>query len=430
MLVSFSFSNYKCFKDRATLSLVAEKKQNTLNYYKTKHKYSVLKATAVYGANASGKTKLFEAMQFLKCIICPPLVNEKIPAFDFWSTEYDAFRLNTQSEQQTSKFEIIFIIEDIQYRYEIEIDKNRIISEALFSKNKREEDTFSRVNDKIKYTKSHIKEEIADNLIKSNMISDKASFITVLKTFNEPLATKIYNWFNSIKVISPNKISDFDWRALNDSNRKSLILKFLRSFDFNIEDIRPHEVPTDALPDKIKQLIGVENIPGKTFCDDINISHKKYNENYERLNDDEVFSLFKDESFGTNRLFTIVLPLFSSIANNSVLLIDEFDSGFHTLLLHKIIGLFYHLSESAQLVINVHNTSLLDAKIFGAGKDKLFNKDQIYFVNKNRYGESTLTALTDYEGDLRSSIEKKYLEGELSATPNINTDKFIADAKR
>ena len=69
MLVSFSFGNYKSFKDENNLSLVADM-TDTDQFYSvaSPFEYSVLKTVAVYGANASGKSKLFEAIDFMQVI--------------------------------------------------------------------------------------------------------------------------------------------------------------------------------------------------------------------------------------------------------------------------------------------------------------------------------------------------------------------------
>ena len=109
MLLQFSFSNYKSFKDESILNLIAP---NTAKYdyysHKTNFNNAVLKTATVYGANASGKTKLFEAFDFMKSVVCPPRGKDKIPVLDYWQTKYNAFRLNTYSLEKNSFFEAVF----------------------------------------------------------------------------------------------------------------------------------------------------------------------------------------------------------------------------------------------------------------------------------------------------------------------------------
>jgi len=105
MLVSFSFSNFKSFKDENTISFVAELTDAQNEYsVPTTFGYSVLKTGAVYGANASGKSKLFEALDFFINLIRPPRRNGNVPILDFWKSKYDSFRLSTASANANSFF--------------------------------------------------------------------------------------------------------------------------------------------------------------------------------------------------------------------------------------------------------------------------------------------------------------------------------------
>lgn len=92
MLVQFSFSNYKCFKDENRLNLVAPSSAIARQFaHSTSFKYGVYKVLAIYGANASGKSKALEAFKFMRCVISPPKRENKIPLFEFWQTLYDPF---------------------------------------------------------------------------------------------------------------------------------------------------------------------------------------------------------------------------------------------------------------------------------------------------------------------------------------------------
>lgn len=419
MLVQFSFSNYKCFKNQTTLNLTASNNKNSYNAIKTDHKYSVLKTMAVYGANASGKTKLFDALKFMREAVCPPMMDNSIPSFGYWQTKYDAFRLCTDCEAKESSFEIIFILDGVQYRYGFVLNGTSILSEWLYTKKQREANSFLRENGEITFT-SHISDKIASSLINAKMISEQSLFLTVLKSFNEPLAVKIYEWISSIQVVSANDMY-LDVDAIENEGTRKVILDFIKAFDIDIEDLKPHEIKVEQIPDKIKHIIGIENLKGHTIYDDVHTSHKLYNEYYEKVGYRE-FSLIKDESFGTNRLVRLSWPIINSLLNSSVLLIDEFDSGFHPLIMKYIIELFYRGKGHSQLIFNSQNSTLLDSKyeIDGEDKNRLLNKDQVYFVSKNRYGESELMAMTEFEGDLRSGIEKKFLEGYFGIGPSID----------
>lgn len=426
MLLQFSFSNYKSFKNESVLNLIAP---NTAKYdyysHKTNFNNAVLKTATVYGANASGKTKLFEAFDFMKSVVCPPRGKDKIPVLDYWQTKYDAFRLNTYSLEKNSFFEAVFIIDDVQYRYGFELNHKEIVAEWLYVKTKREINVFSReLNTKITYKDKHFNAKVADNIVSADMVSSTASFLAVLSTFNEPLATKIVDWFRDSMVISANDIRSsltYPVPVLADGNRKDKIVSFMKAFDFNIEDMNLHELPVSEIPEKIREMIGEDNLKG-TVIDGINTLHKQYNELYEKTK--EVwFSMEKDESYGTNRLFALSWAIISSLKNGTVLFIDEFDSGIHPSIARLIVELYYRCNSSAQLVINTQNASMLNYETQD-GK-KLFQKHQIYLVDKNRYGESILTPLSDFSNDMRSNMEKLYLEGDFGGVPYISLERLL-----
>ncbi|MBO7571562.1 MAG: ATP-binding protein [Bacteroidales bacterium] len=426
MLLQFSFSNYKSFRDESVLNLIAP---NTAKYdyysHKTNLKNTVLKTATVYGANASGKTKLFEAFDFMKSVVCPPSGKDKIPVLDYWQSRYDPFRLNTCSSEENSFFEVVFIIDNTQYRYGFELNYKGFVSEWLYLKTKRETNVFSRDNNSnITYTSKHFNAKIAENIISANMISSRASFLAILGIFNEPLATKVVDWFRETKVISANDIRSsltYPIPVLENNVNKSKIVNFMKAFDFNIEDMILHELPVLEIPEKIKEMIGEDNLKGKLF-DGVNTLHKQYNGLYERVND-VWFSMEKDESYGTNRLFALSWAIISSLKNGTVLFIDEFDSGIHPSIARIIVELYYKCNSNAQLVINTQNASMLNYETQD-GK-KLFLKHQVYLVDKNRYGESILTPLSDFSNDMRSNLEKLYLEGDFGGVPYISIEQLL-----
>ena len=418
MLVQFSFNNYKSFKDETILNLTASGAgKKDLYLHKVESKSGLLKTVVVYGANASGKTKLFEAFNFMKLFISPPRRDNRIPILDYWQTKYDGFRLNTASEGASSFFETVMLIDGVQYRYGVELNNKEVLSEWLYMKRQREINVFVREGADIKFNKEQINVKVANNIISADMVSPTSSFLAVLKTFNEPLATRIVGWFDNAIVISANDIrSAVPLQFLADDERKKVITKFMKAFDFNIEDMNLHEIRIEDVPEKVKAMIGEENMTGPLY-DGISTSHKQYNELYERVGD-VWFSLEKDESYGTNRLFWLSWAIISALEKGSVLFIDEFDSGIHPYIARQVVDMFYRCNKKAQLIINTQNASLLRYKT--EDDQKLFVKNQVYIVDKNRYGESTLTPLTNFSSDMRSNLENLYLDGDFGGVPYVN----------
>ena len=421
MLVQFSFGNYKCFKDDSCLSMLSSQGRTNSNYsIKTPFRYSVVKTVPIYGANASGKSKVLEAFKFMKCVICPPMRKDKIPVFDYWQTKYDPFRLDTESHKKDSFFECIFILNNVQYRYGFEINADRITSEWLYQKKQREVLLLSRRSEKELYVNRNLNQKIAESVTSAEMLSETVPFISILSTFNEPLCRSIVDWFAGVLVISANDIKA-PGGLLTNPQRTDVIVKFLKAFDFNIEGLSLHELPYEDIPEKIKLILDVKDNSGR-FYDGIHTQHIVYNDLYER---DSVtnFRLEVDESFGTNRLFHLSWPIISAIREGRPLMIDEIDSGIHPNIVKIIIELFNKCNSNAQLIFTIHNTSMFNAR--GYNDLALFKKDQIYIVNKDRYGESSLMPITYFSSDLRSNIERAYLSGEVKGVPYIDIDAIL-----
>lgn len=430
MLVSFSFGNHKSFKDENKISLVADVADPNHEYsVASSFDYSVLKTVAVYGANASGKSKLFDALAFLRSVVCPPQI-KNIPVFDFWKRRYDPFRLSTQSVKEPSFYEVVFLLGDIQFRYGIELNADGILDEWLYRKEKRESLILSRKNEdgslKMSIGKSYINSKVYSNVVSAGMITPDVPLLTILSTFNDSLSKEIVNWFNQMNVVSANELVS-PVTELKDENVKREILEFMQAFDFNIEDLALHEINSDAIPDKIRGIIGEEILNGDVY-DGVSTTHRLYNENYEKVGTKQ-FMMELDESFGSNRLFCLSRPILLALKEGRTLLIDEIDSGLHPLIVSTIIKLFYETDNQAQLIVNTHNTSLLAMPVGyssdGKGKKYLLRKDQIYIVNKNRYGESNIYPITHFQYNIRASLEKMYMDGRFTGVPYVEMENLL-----
>ena len=137
MLLQFSVENYKTFSKKATLNMISsnyykEEKTNLLSISNEYFNYSLLKSAIIYGANASGKSKLFEALRFLQKFI----FNSSKESQAKETIKVDVFKLNTANRKKPAVFEIIFLHKDVQYRYGFETTQEKIVSEWFFYKPK------------------------------------------------------------------------------------------------------------------------------------------------------------------------------------------------------------------------------------------------------------------------------------------------------
>ena len=140
MLLQFTTKNFKAFKEKATLSLVAsnydKNTRETDNVYED-HKFNLrlLKSAVVYGANASGKSKFFDALLFMRRFVVTS--SRESQKGDY--IEVDPFRLDEESEKMPTEFEVIFTFKEVLYRYGFEADKEQIVSEWLYYRPKTKE---------------------------------------------------------------------------------------------------------------------------------------------------------------------------------------------------------------------------------------------------------------------------------------------------
>ena len=397
----------------AVLNLVASnylkaKKENTV---KAGQSYSVLKTSVVYGANASGKTKLFLAFHFMRFVVL-----HSDNTSDEWKSLYDPFRLSVGEEGiAASTFEAVFLIDGIQYRYGFELDREAIRSEWLFRKDKKEVLLLYRDEDGVETNEAHLNKKIARNLKEADMVRRDTLYLTALSKWNDPLARKLSEWFFDCNVLSTS-IDNFMGYSMGklDTPMKEKMLSLMTAADIAIEDLIPNEIASSELPEEVRKALPEKALAGKIY-NGVRTVHKVYDSSGLRV-DNTDFLLEKDESYGTVRLFALSAPIIDTLENGKVLWVDEIGNGLHPELLEALVKLFHNPEvnrKNAQLIINTHCLSLI-------GKETPFRKDQIYFVGKDRYGKSWLKPLSGFKGvRINSSIGKMYREGRFGAVPYL-----------
>lgn len=420
MLLQFSVQNYKAFKDKATLSMVAS------NYFKefqeenlvTVGNLKVVKSAVIYGANASGKTKLLDAIKFMTRLVLDSSSNLQIGD----SIDVQPFLLNSKSEKLPSEFEIIFQTERGRFRYGFEVNKEKVVSEWLFFKPfTKEIELFYREGDEICV---HDKEFSRGKfVVKEKLLRNNALLVSVAAQFNDELATVVLAWFNSLKILNSIKEHEFQGFTMiqidKDNYFKKRVIDFLNHSDILVHDIKNESINTDDLPkniaDEILMKIKHSNkLQSPTIFSDVIFSYKKFSHSKKEVGEVN-FSLRKDESNGTRKLFALAGPILDVLENGYTLVVDELDTQLHPNLVHRIISLFNsseYNKKNAQLIFNTHNTNLLD--------EDLFRRDQIWFTEKNQFGEASLYSLSDFkstEVTKRDSFEKNYLKGSYGAIP-------------
>ena len=423
MLLEFSVNNFKTFKEKQTLSLIASnydkdtrEHENIVHDHRFGHR--ILKSAVIYGANASGKTKLFDAISFMKKFVLTSS-KDKQRGDRIRTTPY---LFSTVTENEPSEFEIVFSTNNILYRYGFEANQEHIISEWLYRKPKTKEvEIFYRTGQNFELHNRLFSK--GKTLIKEELVRDNALLLSVAAQFNDKIATEIIDWFRELGIISGIQERGFEGFTLeqaNDPNVKCKMLELMKAADLGIKDFKIEMLSLDNLPSdmpkEVKDFIRkqIEEEGESTFVSDVITYHKKY----DHLNNPSGYtglSMREDESFGTQKFFALTGPILDCLENGYPLIIDELDSKLHPNLVGEIVSIFnssIRNPKNAQLIFNAHDTNLLNSK--------LFRRDQIWFTQKNKLGEVKLYSLADFKSDevrKNEPFEENYLKGKYGGTP-------------
>ena len=432
MLIQFSVINYKSFRDKATLSLVAsnyDKKVREADNVTEFNDFSfrLLKSAVMYGPNASGKSKFFEAFNFVRNYVRDSATDftagDKIPV--------EPFLLDETSNNEPSEFEVIFLHNGLRYRYGFELTEEKVLSEWLYEKATKEIELFYR--DEQSITTHPKKFKKGGVIAKQGFVRENQLFLSRAVQFNDEISETLYESLGKLRTLSgldEKGFQGYTMSLLDKADYKQKILKLLEAADLDIEDIEVEKLdadnlPTD-LPKSLKEFIKKESLDNeKVFVSDVLTKRWKYNQKEEKVGFAH-FSMDDMESSGTKKFFALTGPIIDTLENGHTLFVDELDSKLHPNLVEKIVSLFNSKilnPHNAQLIFNTHNTNLLDSG--------LLRRDQIWFVEKDSCGSSALHSLSDFKKIRKNeALESNYLRGKYGAIPyleffNSFTSKFL-----
>ncbi len=441
MLIEFTVGNYRSFKDPQTLSMVAtslkskDERVDVNNVIKMDGQPNLLTSAAIYGANASGKSNLIDALGFMRSfVLTSPRQTERTGGI-----EAEPFRLSLNTLNKPSFFEVVFVIEDTRYRYGFELTAERVEREWLHHvPSTREADLFVRQGDRVKVGRSFPEGKELFERTRPN-----ALFLSVAAQFNGPVASKLLDWFSRLLFTgmdSRRRSRAWGWsqyrpafhtqRYLEIPQRAKEINDLVQRLDLNIRGIHLDEtiVQLPLFTDE-----EVSEVPESAQASDkakpfrerristVRTAHTLYDEDDQPIGE-TLFEMDEQESEGTRRLFALAGPLLSALRFGRVMIVDELDARLHPLMTREIVRLFNNRqtnSHGAQIIFSTQDTNLLD--------NELFRRDQIWFVEKNSQGASQLYSLAEIQGvrnDL--SYERGYIQGRFGAVPYLNPNRLQA----
>lgn len=413
----FKVKNYTSFKNESILDLRATSYvQHPSHIIPVNNKLGLLKTTAVYGANASGKSNLISAMFFFEQYIFTQFISKKESDFETVTNDLniklEPFEL-ADNKNEASEFDIIFLNNGKQIQYGFECTSKEVLNEWLYIDDKK---VFERNGTDLSFGSKYSKILSAYKKLPSERL-----YIAVLEYFLDNEARKIilddfisffsskYNVFSEILFESTVKglagsVGLSEKLVINTTYRKK-VEYYLRLIDVGIKrlDVETETIINERTGRKKKEKIikTVHNI-----YDDMGniIGEKKFD--------------LRQESTGTLRFLAYIQNIIEMVKNGGVFIVDEMSARLHPLLTKLIVDIFSSAQNSkAQLIFTTHDISLLNKE--------QFRRDEVVFVDKNERGESVLYALSDLKVREDATFSKDYLQGKYGAIPIFNYDELM-----
>jgi AAA15 family ATPase/GTPase len=419
MLIQFSVSNFRSFKDTAILSLSPSATQEHPENIQAIGKDKALRVISIYGANASGKSNLFKAMTTALLMLRASNTLQVTNRFDVPPFNLQPFAFDSDKSKQPSVFEFTFIAMDgKKYVYGFSADATQILEEYLYCYLTAKPTMIFERTDVNQYKFRREDKKALEDIVKRNL--PNKLFLATATAWNFTAMQTPYNWLAKyIDTYGDNMVA-ISGRALEmyengqQGNLKEFTKSLLQHADINIDDysMKVNEIPlpipiqNQPAPGQIPQVLkNYEIRTGHTIVDaESKPVHYELN--------------MGEESLGTQQLFFFSPILKEAFENGKTIIIDELDKSLHPHIVRFLVSQFLDPSVNtgnAQLIFSTHDTSLLSLDTF--------RRDEIYFTEKdNSNGASVLYSLDDFQVRKTENIQKGYLLGRYGAIPFLQTE--------
>ena len=413
MLIQFNFKNFKSFRDEATLDLSAAKMTEFSDRVVSEGNDKILPLAAIYGANASGKSNIYNAFGYMADYV--------IESFKYGDEEekFEKYRptpflFDSVSNDAESSFEVYFTIPgdkaEKTYNYGFCVDRHGVTEEWLNVKAKtarRYASVFYRSTEEDTLDLSGLPKSSRDNI--QVALEKQVLIVSLGAKLKVNKCKDIRDWFMA------NEFADFGDPFTNfflsrrlpkgfvdDNSVQKKVIEYFASFDEHIKDFEIEKLPHDA--DSKEETYKISSL------------HKKI--------DSDTFAAIplSMESAGTLKMFALYPELQDVLEKGSVFFIDELNARLHPLLVRNFLLTFLNPeinTRHAQLIFTTHDTWQLS--------NQLLRRDEVWFTEKDEQGISKLYSLADFvdESGARirkdESYEKNYLIGKYGAIPTLKS---------
>ena len=423
MLLRFGAANHLSICGRQELSFAASSlkdPQEGLLACKAMPKGAFVPAAVVYGANASGKTNLVDALATMQEMI-------------LWShtrgepgkgVQRQAFKLDPKYPKTPSQFDIDFTINDVRYHYGFEATDEAFTAEWLyaFPRSYRRK-LFERNGDEIDFGRwlRGANSNIA-RLTRPNSL-----FLSAAAQNDHEQLSSVYQFFQSMKFTG--KISVPGREASSRHMREGIddrVIDFLESINTGVVGYRKKEtqIPEEAqtigreLRTVLEKLSG-SSVEIKQGDEDIFVTIELA---HRGQGGEQAYFDLNLESAGTRRLLIVLGQVYHALDEGLPIVVDELDASLHTQACEEILKLFCTRKTNkngAQLIATTHDTNLM--------KSSVLRRDQLWFAEKSSEGATEIYPLTDIQTRKGDNLELGYLQGRYGALPSGEPSSSIRD---
>lgn len=411
MLIEFSVSNFRSFREKQTFSMVAaprlKKRENVFKPQLSGEKLpDLLKVAAIYGPNASGKSNFIKALDIVREVANRQPSAQSIPL------PASPFRFDPQLVDQPSQIELHFIYAEMRYQFELALTQERITKERLIS--------FPKGKETLLYERKH--EAMGDVYVFGKTLEGGSNLHEVWKKSTGPQVLFLtqavansseelvqlkhpLNWLQKGLFIVSGTLESWANVSQKLARQHSVfaeeITTFLQTVDVPVSSIRFEAQDSASIAQGLLGLATPTESKSKTV-----LTHKTV------LGEAEFD--FNEESEGTKNLIGFWLPWSvhsqSGISKqNLALIVDELDSSLHPEIVKSLVAKHIDNESSSQLIFTTHDTHLMDTK--------LLRRDQFWLTERDVNGATQLRSIHDFEGREGEDLEKRYFEGRYRALP-------------
>ena len=428
MIQEFRVTNFLSFRDETVISFEPvgsgrrgrdHSNENDPLLYSVNDKTKLLRLAVFYGANASGKSNILKAINFLFSFC------KKKVSFPDAPTGITPFLLNNISKNFPTQFSIKFFVDGVRFMYNLELDSRKVHSESLYYyKTTQPIYLYRRTNNKLEFNPLDNNISVnAKELLELNCLSNLSFFASKAKVnIKLNIIDKVSRFFDESfmegQIESESLFKAAEQYISESSDAKKHLLRFLQEADFNIstisskkeeipvpEDIRNSLLADPSTPESLKEQLRHKSTYNRVktfFTHKVDVNGKE--EEYQLST--------QEQSAGTRRVFALESYLYAIQQADAISQIDEIDASLHPNLVDLIISKYAKgRGNSSQLFISTHYTGLLD--------NPDLRDDCFWIVKKDHSGSSSIQSIGKMKDIRLVSKEKGYRMGKLGGVPNI-----------